>query len=77
MARPTGIVIGLHPAKSHCTNLHNNFGQSAFQISEAIVLVRTINVYPQTVFLGDDDDRLGIASQFHRFRRETSSLLLP
>jgi hypothetical protein len=64
MVRPTSIVVGLHSVKSNYTNLYNNFGQRALQVSEAIILVRTVNVYPQTIFPRDDDDRLDARSQF-------------
>lgn len=74
MARPTSIIItqGLRPTKSHRTDLYDNFGQRALQVSETIILVYTINVYPQTVFLWNDVDRLGTTNQFPRFRRTIS-----
>jgi hypothetical protein len=76
MVRPTSIVTGPAFRKSHCTNLYNNFGQRALQVSEAIILVRTVNVYPQTIFLRDDDDRLDTTSQFRLIRKTISLLLL-
>jgi hypothetical protein len=52
---------------SHLTNLHNNLRQCALQVSETVVLVRTINIYPQTVLLGDDDNRLELIGQSSGF----------
>lgn len=57
---------------SHRTDLHNNLGQRAFQVSEAVVLVCTIDVYPQTVLLGNDDNRLETIGQFCNFQSTIS-----
>lgn len=76
MVRPTNIVAGLHSVKSNHTNLYDNFGQRALQVSEAIILVRSVYVYPQTIFPRDDDNRLETRSQFREIRKAISRLHL-